>query len=123
MLKYQTTYQYRNIDEYISYQENRFGLGKKLDHPQYNDVQGDSELVIRAIFHNNIRPYLGHRLDYPDVAVFLIHTKLLELQREFLKYDTSYQYVREWAAKRYYNTLNDINKIRQRYWYFKPITL
>ena len=114
-----------NLEHYIRNHEYNYGLGKKYNYTpkrSFNAEQKDSDFVIRAIFYGDIRPLREHKTDYPNIAEFYIHRKLLKLQRELIRYDASYQYVREWAAKRYYNTLNDINQIRQRYWYYKPLS-
>lgn len=113
---------WNNLKHYIQNRERTFGLGKKYKYipkRSFNAVQTDSELAIRAIFYSDIKTLRKSKLDYSHIAEFYIHKILWELQREFIMYDVSYQYVREWAAIRYYSTLKNINRIRQKYWYFK----
>ena len=113
-----------DMHHYIRNHEYNYGEGTKFNYiPKYSckNIQSDLDFVVRAIFYGDIHPLKKHKVDYSHVAEFYIHCKLLDLQREFRMYDKSYQYVQEWAYIRSQNMLNDINQIRQRYWYYKPL--
>lgn len=113
---------FQNITHYIWYQEYWFGIGKKFAYSRRKYTgHTDEDMVLRAIYNSNIPPLRASKLDYPHIAEFYIHRHLLQLQDEFLRVDTSYQYVWEWSRIRMKNILSTINQIRLRYWYFKQL--
>lgn len=83
-------------------------------------INSDVYFLRRAGVLGNIPKYKTHH--HNNHAEYLIHKMIWELQEEFINYDLKNAPVWMWYSKRCKNTLHKINRIRQTYWYFKPIS-
>ena len=111
-----------NIRDYVEWYKNYPGLGgDRVYGMSVDNTNNDSNLILRAVYRNNIKPLKPSKLDYENIAEFKIHKLLLEIQDEFIPYNMNYRPVAEWFAKRFKNTQYKINQIRERYWYFKKL--